>query len=433
MSDRFSGMILPRMISVEKKTPDGGDNIRPWNYKPALIRQFADTGVLSKLRPGARIAIAVGSRGISNLKDIVSLVIDSVRRQGADPFIIPAMGSHGGGTPEGQTHILAEYGITPETTGVLFESQMDVRCIGATENGVDVIFSEAALAADGVILINRVKPHTDFQGTIGSGILKMMAIGLGKHRGARICHAAASHLGHESVIRAVARVILTQAPILCGVAIIEDQHHQTADVQVLLPHDLEKRELELFKKAQSLMPKLPFDEIDLLVIDFMGKDFSGSGIDTNVINRSVHGYSTTLTQKSDGKPQVHRIFVRELSPGSNGNATGIGLADFTTTRLVKQIDFRSSYTNALTAMVPGAVKIPIYFDTDREVLNCAITSLALPESAAPRIVRIANTLSLNKFQASEFYKDHIRSRSDLTVARPAHDMDFDREDNLLPH
>jgi Lactate racemase N-terminal domain len=418
---------FPRMLSVARKRW----RVPACDYTNVLPRQFADTGVLSKLRPGARIAIAVGSRGISNLKEIVSVVIESVRRAGGRPYVVPAMGSHGGGTPEGQAHVLADYGLTPESLGVSFETRMDVRCLGTSENGVEVTFSEAALESDGIVIINRVKPHTDFHGAIGSGILKMMAIGLGKYRGAGICHAVARRLGHEEVIRAVARVILAKAPILCGVAIVEDGDHQTAEVQVLAPQNLEQREEELFVKAQSLMPKLPFDEIDLLVVDFMGKDLSGSGIDANVIGRSVHGYSTSLHGR-DGKPQVDRIFVRELTSASNGNATGIGLADFTTSRVVRQINLRATYTNALTALVPSIVKVPIYFDTDREVLSWAIASLALQEPETPRIVRIANTLSLDRFQASESYASQILTKSDLGVTRPAHDMEFDSGGNLIP-
>jgi Lactate racemase N-terminal domain len=419
---------LPRMLDVMRKRLPAP----ACDYTNTLPRQFGGTGALSKLRPGAPIAIAIGSRGISNLKEIVSIVIASVRRAGGSPYVVPAMGSHGGGTPEGQAHLLAEYGLTPESLGVRFETKMDVRCLGISENGVEVTVSEAALESDGIVIINRVKPHTDFHGAIGSGILKMMAIGLGKYRGAGICHAAASRLGHEAVIRGVARVILAKAPILCGVAIVEDGDHQTADVQVLMPQNLERREQELFVKAQSLMPRLPFDEIDLLVVDFMGKDLSGSGIDTNVIGRSVHGYSASLHGKEGRKPRVHRIFVRELTPASNGNVTGIGLADFTTSRVVRQINRRATYTNALTALVPSTVKIPIYFDTDREVLNWAIASLALQEPTMPRIVRIANTLSLDNFQASELYADQILARSDFAVTRPAHDMEFDSGSNLVP-
>jgi hypothetical protein len=277
-----------------------------------------------------------------------------------------------------------------------------------------------------------VKPHTDFAGSIGSGILKMMAIGLGKYEGARTCHAAASRLGHEAVIRAVARVVVNKAPILCGVAILEDQNHETVDIKVLMPHSLEKEEEQLFRKAQSQMPQLPFDEIDLLVVDFIGKELSGAGMDPNVIGRAVQGYSASLRLKEGGTPRIGRIFVRELTEATNGNATGIGLADFTTTRVVKRINLGATYTNALTALVPLVAKIPIYFDSDVEVIDRAIASLALSDTKLARIVRVASTLSLHKFQASEAYQDQIRTRSDLVVTRAAHDMEFDHRGDLLP-
>jgi hypothetical protein len=342
------------------------------------------------------------------------------------------MGSHGGATSGGQAAVLAEYGITPEFLGIPFDTRMDAQSIGLTDNGIDVFFSQAALEADGIVVINRVKPHTDFAGSIGSGILKMMAIGLGKFEGARTCHAAASRLGHEAVIRAVARVVINKVPILCGIAILEDQNHATADLKVLTPPSLEEEEKRLFRKAQSLMPDLPFREIDLLVVDFIGKEISGAGMDPNVIGRPVQGYSASLHLQEGGTPRIGRIFVRELTEATNGNATGIGLADFTTTRLVERINLRATYTNALTALVPLVAKIPIYFDSDLEVLDRAVASLALSDTKLARIVRVRSTLSLHKFQVSEAYQDQIRAHSDLVVTRAAHDMEFDGRGDLLP-
>ena len=402
------------------------------DLKPVLSSQFAEKGAFDPIRPGGRVAIAVGSRGIQNLRTIVTAVIEVLRARDAQPYVVPAMGSHGGATSEGQAAVLAEYGITPQLLGIPFDTRMDTESIGATENGIDVFFSKAALKADGIVVINRVKPHTDFAGSIGSGILKMMAIGLGNHEGARTCHAAASRLGHEAVIRAVARVVVNKAPILCGVAILEDQNHETVDIKVLMPHSLEKEEEQLFRKAQSQMPQLPFDEIDLLVVDFIGKELSGAGMDPNVIGRAVQGYSASLRLKEGGTPRIGRIFVRELTEATNGNATGIGLADFTTTRVVKRINLGATYTNALTALVPLVAKIPIYFDSDVEVIDRAIASLALSDTKLARIVRVASTLSLHKFQASEAYQDQIRTRSDLVVTRAAHDMEFDHRGDLLP-
>jgi len=421
-------MRIPKMIDVERRdTPS-----HKLDLQKVLSRQFLGTKALDQVKLDDRIAVAVGSRGITNLQKIVSSSLRTLRDAGARPFIVPAVGSHGGATPEGQAHVLSEYGITEQTMGVCFDTRMDVRHVGTSENGVEVFLSEAAMDADGIVLINRVKPHTDFSGNLGSGILKMIAIGLGKHRGALVCHAAASRLGHEAVIRAVSRVALRKAPILCGVAIVEDQRHETTEIQVLNPENLEQREEELFAKAQSLMPKLPFDEIDLLIVDFIGKDVSGAGMDPNVIGRSVYGYSSSLLPSKGTKPCIYRIFVRELTQATNGNAIGIGLADFATTRAVRQCNLQVSYTNSLTALTPSTMKIPIHFDTDRECIERALVSLALPELAVPRIVRIANTLSLDKLQVSEAYGSQVAARPDLSVNVSAHDMDFDHEGNLLP-
>jgi len=404
----------------------------PFNFQQALVRQLTETNVLLRLKPDDRIALAVGSRGISNLRDIVSIVIEAVKSKGATPYIVPAMGSHGGATPQGQTHVLAEYGISHEALGASIDARMEARFLGHSDNDVEVYFAEAALQADGIIVVNRVKPHTNFQGTIGSGIIKMLAIGLGKHKGAEVCHSAAARLGYEPVLRSVARFLLGRAPILFGIAIIEDQNHQTADVRVLLPESIEQEEEKLFAQARALMPTLPFDDIDLLIIDFLGKDLSGAGIDPNVIGRSVFGYSTAPDANSNSAPRVQYIFVRDLSLATEGNAIGIGLADFTTARAVQKIDLKCTYANALTALLVGTAKIPVYFDTDREALSRAFTSLALPSGATPRIVRIESTLALHRFQASEAYNREISSRADLTVTKPAHDMEFDSDDNLLP-
>src|SRR5580704_7662714 len=419
---------VPKMMGIESIAYPS----TAWDFPGALSRQFREGRILDRLKPSARVAVAVGSRGIKNLSEIVSSTISTLRKSGMRPFIVPAMGSHGGATPAGQAHVLAEYGITPESMGVPFETRMDVRLIGTTDDGVEVFFSEAAIEADGVVVINRIKPHTDFSGSLGSGIFKMIAIGKGKHRGAVAVHAAASRLGHEHVIRAVTRTTLKNAPILCGIAIVEDQKHETAEFHVIRPEELEEEENKLFAKAKSLMPKLPFDEIDLLIVDFMGKNVSGTGMDPYVIGRSVYGYSSSLLPEAGGIPRIYRIFVRDLTHATNGNALGVGLADFTTTRAVQQIDRAASYTNSLTALTPSTTKIPIYFDTDRECIEKALASLALPETTVPRILRISSTLSLDKFQASDAYRSEISTRADLVITDPPRDMEFDISGNLSP-
>jgi hypothetical protein len=410
------------MVVVEQKIPAAP----AWNIPQEVAKQFQQSGLLSKIKPGQRIALGVGSRGIVNIREIVIATIAALKSTGAEVFIVPSMGSHGGGTPEGQTHVLAEYGITPESTGVRIDARMDARNIGTTPAGTDVFTAEAAMEADGIVFINRIKPHTDFSGSFGSGLMKMCVIGLGKHRGAIAMHSAASRLGYEVCIRAAARVILQRAPVLGGLALIEDQNHQTAVMEVVAAADFETREAVLFQKAKELMPRLPFDEVDLLIVDEMGKDISGSGMDTNVIGRSVQGFTTSLLPPENGsRPHVYRLFVRGLSHASNGNAVGIGLADFATTRCAESVKRGPTYTNSLTALTPSMAKIPIYFDTDRECIERALTSLALPDPSKARVIRIMNTLTLKRMQVSEAYK-----LDGLEVTGKAIDMTFDEEGNL---
>lgn len=356
---------------------------------------------LSRLKPNSRVAVAVGSRGITNLAEIVFAVLENLRRAGAQPFIIPAMGSHGGATPEGQTELLASYGVTEAAMRAPIRASMETSQVGASADHSPVHCSVEALSADAIILINRIKPHTDFFGKLGSGLIKMSVIGLGKRDGATAMHIAASRLGHEQVIRNMARVLLDRTPILCGVAIVEDAFHQTARVEVVPSGQLFAREEILLEEARTLMPRLPFEEIDLLIIDRIGKNISGAGMDPNVTNRWVNGYSTALSREGRPAPFIKRIFVRDLTPETHGNAIGIGFADITTTRLVRAIDLQATYINALTALTPAAAKIPIHFEADREAIDRAIASLALAEGESPRIVRIQDTLSLEHLLITE--------------------------------
>jgi hypothetical protein len=374
--------------------------------------------------------VAVGSRGIANLQAIVAGVLENLKVASAQPFIVPAMGSHGGATPEGQKELLAEYGITEAALGVPIRAGMEARCLGRTGDGVDVFFSEEALKADGVVVVNRVKPHTDFlSDTLGSGLMKMLVVGLGKRVGAANYHTSASRFGYEHVIRTSARVTLRTAPILFGVGIVENQFHDTARLAVVLPEDMERREGELFVEARRLMPRLPFDDIDLLIVDRVGKNVSGSGMDPNIIGRSLHGYSALLGERS-GNPSIRRIVVRDLTPESHGNATGVGLADFTTTRLVRQMDARVTYLNSLTALSLQSAKIPIYFETDREVVAAALESLAMRDTTQAKVVRIQDTLSLERLAVSESYAESVRERSDLEAMSEARAMTFDAEGSL---
>jgi hypothetical protein len=257
-------------------------------------------------------------------------------------------------------------------------------------------------------------------------------IGFGKQVGANNAHCAAAHLGYEVVLREFARTILGAAPVFCGIALVEDQHHQTAVIEVIPPEDIVREENRLFQKAESLLARLPFEDIDLLIVDRMGKDISGSGMDTNVIGRDIAGYTASLHSDSAVTPRVSRIFVRDLTPASSGNGTGIGMADFTTARFVKALNLQYTYMNALTSLGMLAAKIPIHFDNDREAVQAALASLADPSTEKLRVVRIADTLNLERFLVSESCVKGINGRAGVTTNGTARDMQFDASGNLMP-
>jgi hypothetical protein len=415
---------LPRFVRVRQNFP----RPPPLDLRATLAAEFGK--LRPRIKPGARIAVGIGSRGITHLKQIVAEVLTLLRAAGAEPFIFPAMGSHGGATPEGQREILASYDITEESMRTPIHASLEVRRVGETADGKPVWCSVEALAADGIVLINRVKPHTDFSGDLGSGLLKMAVVGLGKRAGAAAMHLAASELGHERAIRTMAGVLIRETPLLGGFAILENQFHETARIVVLPREEMEKGEDALLVEARRLMPLLPFDEIDLLIVDRIGKNISGTGLDPNVIMRSIDGYSSHLRRADRPAPFIRRIFVRDLTPETHGNAIGIGLADLTTTRLVHAMDTRISFVNALTALTPQSAKLPIYFDTDREAIDRALASLPLPDTATARIVRIADTLSLVEMEISESLWQEVKSRPAITAIGEPHEAPFDAEGNL---
>ncbi|MBI3415974.1 MAG: DUF2088 domain-containing protein [Verrucomicrobia bacterium] len=417
---------FPRMLSIRQSFPATPS----LNLEAVLETEF--TKIRSQIKPGKKIAVAVGSRGITNLDQIVAGLVRLLKNAGAEVFIVPAMGSHAGATPEGQTEILAGYGVSEAALGVPVRATMDVRVLGKTGDGLELQFSAEALRADGIIVVNRIKPHTDFAGSIGSGLLKMIVVGLGKRVGAAAYHVESSRLGYERVLRTIAHESLRLAPILGGVGIVENQRHETARIEFLSRDEIERGEERLFLEAKRLMPKLPFDDIDLLIVDRIGKNISGSGMDPNIIGRGVHGYLSSLGNQHNLTPFIRRLFVRGLTPETHGNAIGIGLADLTTTRLVHEMDKSVTYINSLTSLTPNCAKIPIHFDTDREALTQALRSLGLADSRAARVIRIADTLSLERMQISEAYGESVKQISSLTRTTEPREMVFDSEGNLPP-
>ena len=376
---------------------------------------------------GRRVAVAVGSRGIDRLPLVVRAVVEWLRARGASPFLLPAMGSHGGATADGQTDVLATLGVTEASAGAPIRAAMDVVEVGHTTSGVRVVAAREACEAEGIVLINRVKPHTDFESPrLGSGLTKMAVIGLGKYEGAAACHLAAQTLGYERAILEAGAVVRARLPLWGCVALVEDGHHHLARIEAFPATRLDEREAVLLGQARAWMPGLPFDKIDVLVIDEMGKNVSGAGMDTNVIGRGI-----------DGRPfasaagRARAIYTRSLTPESHGNAIGVGLADVVSTRLVSAIDRRITYTNALSAMTPFTARIPMQFDTDAECMAAAARLAGVaPEEA--RVLRIRNTLALDRFVASEAFAAEVAGRPELTVLAPPRPWAFDAGGDFDP-
>ncbi|UCH21490.1 MAG: DUF2088 domain-containing protein [Deltaproteobacteria bacterium] len=378
------------------------------------------------IAPGNSVAITAGSRGIANIATILAEVVSELKKIGAKPFIVPAMGSHGGATDAGQKKIIEHYGITEAAMDAPIKSSMEVVQIGTTSDGVPVLMDKNASQADHIIVVNRVKPHTDFKAEIESGLVKIMAIGLGKQKAADHYHNVFMRLGHYQVLTSVAREIIKQCPIAFGLALVENQKDETEIIQAIPATKIEETERELLIKAKDFLPRIPFDPIDILIVDEMGKDISGTGMDQNVIARTVIPYHQVPT-----KPKITRIFIRDLSPGSEGNATAIGNADFTTKRLVDKIDRHATYMNAITSSCPEAVRIPPYYDSDREVIEAALKTIGDIEPEKARIVHILNTLKLEKMLISEVMLPEAEQIDNISITGSANQMKFDATGNLI--
>lgn len=375
---------------------------------------------------GSRIAVGVGSRGIANLATIVRAVVDSWQAQGVKPFLIPVMGSHGGGTAEGQRSVLEHYGITADSMGVPVVSSLDVVQIGATPHGIAVSMDREAWEADGVMLCSRVKWHTSFDGRLESGVHKMMAIGLGKWEGAKRYHMWALRLGLELVIREVGRVMLDTGRMLGGMAILEDANHRTAEVHALGASTMVAREEELLARVKTWKPNIPVSACDLLIVDEIGKNISGSGMDTKVINRSSMGRNCW-----PGLPRIERIYARSLTPHGGGNAVGIGLCDIIHDRLYSAVDFRKTWINSLTASSTVACMCPPHFATDRECVDTILATCGHADLADCSVVQIRNTLELSRMRVSENLLEGLVPEAHVETVGPSRPMRFNGQGQLL--
>jgi hypothetical protein len=376
--------------------------------------------------PGARVAIGVGSRGIANIATIVRAVVDFWKRQGCHPFIFPAMGSHGAATAEGQADVLAHYGVHEATMGCPVISALDVVSLGKTAEGIEAFMDRNAYTSDGVMLIGRVKWHTDFAGKIESGLFKMMAIGLGKFAGAQRYHTYAYKLGLEHVIRTVGRQVLKSGKILGGLAILEDANHNTAQLTAVPVEEMESKEEELLALTKSWMARIPVPQLDILVIDEIGKTISGAGMDTKVVNRSVNGEYNPWPNT----PRIERIYIRGLNENSYGNGVGLGMADVVNDRLLARIDWHPTRINSLTASTPAAIRTPIHFPSDRECLERFAPTVGKTDLSTVTYGWIRNSQDLTVLKLSENLRSEIAKNPILEMLGDAEPMEFDEEGNL---
>jgi hypothetical protein len=420
----FPEITLPRMVKVKQHitSPQLDDLVT------AIHHEMQRSRVKQHMSPGDEIAITAGSRGVAHYPQILAAIVDFVKQAGGHPFIIPSMGSHGGATPEGQTEVLHSLGITPETVGAPIRASMEVEQIGRLKNGNPVFVDRIAHHADGIIVVGRVKPHTDFKGTIESGLMKMMVIGLGKQKGAEMIHRHRSE-GYHKILPEAARLILKQAKVLLGVAIVENAHHEIAVVKALPPNEIEREEKKLLEQAKTLIARLPFSEIDVLIVEEVGKDISGTGMDTNVVGRFwLPGETAPLA------PTIKRIVVLDLTEHSHGNAVGLGLADITTQRVVSQIDYQATFTNVLTAGHTETGRTPIFLPNDRAAIRMALQTSVPMHSTTARVIRIKNTLQLGTLWISESLKKEMDQHRDqythLHIQGEPQELQFDILGNL---
>lgn len=397
------------------------------DIKHEVDKQWRKASLGNLISPGMNVAVAVGSRGIANLGLIVQVTCQAIKAKGARPFIVPAMGSHGGATAEGQQQLLQSLGITEELCGAPIISSMDVVEIGMTKNGTPVYMDRNAWHADGVILVNRIKSHTDFHSSGGfeSGLMKMSVIGLGKHEQAKQIHADGVR-GLKDILPEAAKLVLSTGKVLAGVALVENAREETAIIEVLSADQIAEREPLLLEQARCLMPSLPVPEIDILLVDQIGKEFSGTGMDTNVIGRIG-----ILGEDESQSPRIKYIVASDLTDASHGNALGVGLADFTTRRLFDKIDFRVMNENVLTSTFVRRGMIPVVLDNTSECLRQALRcNWGVPPEQA-RVIRIPNTLHLEEMYLSPSLLEEVGGQSNLTIDTGC-ELEFDKDGYAIP-
>ena len=414
--------MLPHMIRIRQKFKRS----TPVDIPREIHTQVHRLDLADTFSTGQTVAIACGSRGVANLSQIVRSLVTTVGELGLQPFIVPAMGSHGGATADGQIRVLEHLGVTRETVGAPVRSTMDVVRIGETDDGIPVYLDRLADEADFIIPINRIKKHTDFSHELESGVMKLLTIGLGKQKGAEHYHQAVFQYGFPRVLFSVARSILENASVLFGVGTIEDAFARTARIAVMGPDEIEEQEKKLLALSKAMTAGLPFEDVDILVIDEMGKEISGAGFDTKVVGR----IGLPLKAEEPESPRVKRIIVCDLTDESEGNAAGVSNADFITRKLHDKMDAHITMVNCLTSCDPEAIKIPMPMESDRAAIEMASQCVGLIPPEDLKIIRIRNTLRLEEVEVSTAYMEEIEHRTDLETLGAPRPLDFDNAGNL---
>ncbi len=419
MSNMLKGIRLPKMARVRQRFP------RPilTDIAGSIYNEINKPEIKMTIQPGQKIALTVGSRGIRNIAQIIKELVKEVKKLGGHPFIVPAMGSHGGATTSGQLQVLNDLGITEQYMEAPIKASMEVIKIGDALDGKPVVIDKFAAEADGIIVIGRIKPHTAFRGKYESGLMKMLVIGLGKQKGADICHAEGFKYMADNIV-SFGKVILEKANILFGMAILENPYDETYKITALTKQEIPLKEPVLLEEAKALMPKIMFESFDVLIIDEIGKNISGDGMDPNIT-------ATYCTPYARGGPHIQRVVVLDLTKETHGNAFGVGMADITTKRLYQKTDFTSMYANAITNTVIHPTKMPMFMNSDREAIAAAIKTCNEIDKNRPKVVRIKNTLHLDELYISEALGPEAEKNPDVEILESPKDFAFDEQGNLF--
>jgi len=419
IGDLLKDVPIPRMVLVGQKFPDNVIS----NVEELLRAELHQPEVLYRIKPGARIAVCVGSRGMAQIPILVKVVVDEIKKRNGKPFIVPAMGSHGGATAKGQIDVLASLGVTEASVGCPVISSMEVVKIGCLNNGLDVLVDKNAYEADGIVLINRIKAHNAFSGPNESGIAKMLTIGLGKQKGADSCHRWGFKYMPKFIVE-MAKIKIDKLPVLFGIGTIENAYDHISKIKVLLAENIIEDERKLLCEAKKQMPKLLLKPLDVLLVDYMGKEFSGGGMDPYTTGRPPTPYVQCGLSPT-------RMVVFDLTNRSHGNACGVGLADITTKRLFKKVDFDFTYANLLTSTVVTSARIPMMMESDELAIKAAVKTSGISNWNDIRMVRIANTLNIKKILVSEALLPEVKDNPQLEILGLPTSISFDIERNIV--